>query len=466
MLTILEILMIVANFLAIVYLLLPVKSIPRFIDFMPLAAIVFLILHLFIDNEPVVLRFIPLYTFTIIMFLITLVRIFKPNHNEPKRNTLSVIRHIFSLIGLIICILIPTIIIPFYSLPGPTGEYNVGTVITDIVDENRLESFSKEEGELRKIAVQFWYPTDRTGSEVMYDISGAPISTGQEIYPVLIFSHGAFGVRMSNASAFRELASHGYIVASIDHTYHSFYTSFQDGEIVIVNNEFINNAIGVTAGDISGDETFKITHEWLDLRTADVELVIDSLKSGELGTSGEILKGHMDFNRIGLFGHSLGGASSAQVAREREDVKAAIILDGTMIGDIIGVNNDNTEILTDESFNKPLMQMYNSEFLNAEYRKGNYSPNINAYENGTHASYSLCIKDSGHLNFTDLPRISPFLSERLGIGTIDSLKCIKIVNAYTLAFFEKHLKGESSSLIEGVTVFNEVIFEQKIPEGE
>lgn len=235
MLTILEILIIVANIPVLVWALLPVKRVPRFLDFMPLASVFFLILHLFIDNEPVRLRFIPIYIFTITVFLVTIVRIFRHNPNQPKRRMLAAIGRLSGLLALAICILIPTLVLPFYSLPEPTGDFNVGTVVCDFTDKNRIETFSKEEGKSREIAVQFWYPTDRTGSEPLYDISNAPVSTLQQDYPVLIFSHGAFGIRKSNASAFRELASHGYIVASIDHTYHAFYTAFTDGRNIPVN---------------------------------------------------------------------------------------------------------------------------------------------------------------------------------------------------------------------------------------
>lgn len=199
----------------------------------------------------------------------------------------------------------------------------------------------------------------------------------------------------------------------------------------------------------------------MKLRTGDIELLMGSLKSGELGAEGALLNGHMDLTKIGLFGHSLGGAAAAQVCRERNDVGAVIVIDGTMIGDITGVGSDNTETVTGESFTKPLMLMYGSLFLDAEAKATAYLPNINAFDHVTDAAYSLCIKDSGHLNFTDLPRISPFLSGLLGVGTIDSLKCIKIVNEYTMAFFDKHLKGQPSSLLDGTTGYKEVEFQNR-----
>lgn len=463
MLTFLEILIIILNIPVIIWPLISKKKAPRYIDFMPLVAVCALILHLLIDKNTIIVRVMPLYIFTITGFLVSIPRIFKHNSKESKRTVLAYIGSISKVFLLGVCVSVPTIIIPFHSLPQPSGNFNVGTTVVDFTDSNRMEALSSKGGN-RKIAVQFWYPSDRQGSEVKYDIKNAPMSVAKEEYPLIIFSHGAFGMRMSNASTCRELASHGYIVASIDHTYQAFYTSFADGKVAIVNNNFLNEAIGVQIDDIKGEKAFDITHGWLDLRDKDIELVINNLKSGDFNTTGEILKGHMDLNNIGLFGHSLGGAASADVARIREDVKAVIVIDGTMIGDIKGLNSDNSEIITEEKFTKPLMLMYSSLFQQEEAKKTSYLPNIKAYDNATNYAYSLCIKDSGHLNFTDLPRISPFLAQKLGVGTVDSFKCIKLVNDYTLAFFDKHIKGESRSLLEGDVQNEQVEFSKRIPE--
>lgn len=466
MLTVLEILIIAANIPVLVWALLPVKRVPRFLDYMPSAAVVFMILHLFIDNEAVRFRFVPLYIFTATVFIITIRRIFSHDPNQPKHRVRAAFGRVAGLVALALAALMPVVVLPFYPLPEPTGNYDVGTAVCDLTDKNRTDAFSSEAGKNREIAVQFWYPADRTGEAPGYDIDGAPVSASQGEYPVLIFSHGAFGMRLSNASTYRELASHGYIVASIDHTYHSFFTSFADGSKVPVNMKFINDAIGAQSGQMPADEVYKASHEWLELRTADIELVIDSLESGDIGDAGKILNGHMKLNSIGLFGHSLGGAASAQVGREREEVSAVIDIDGTMIGDITGLDANGRDIVTADSYNKPVMMMYGSLFLDNEAKETSYLPNIHAYENDTEAAYSLCIKDSGHLNFTDLPRISPFLSGMLGVGKIDSLECLKIMNAYTLAFFDRYIKGQSSTLLEGESVYPEAIFDKRLPSGE
>ena len=69
-----------------------------------------------------------------------------------------------------------------------------------------MEEFT-DKGRNRFVNVEFWYP-----------------KKADEKYPLLVFSHGAYGIKASNTSTYTELASHGYVVVSIDHPYHSFYT--------------------------------------------------------------------------------------------------------------------------------------------------------------------------------------------------------------------------------------------------
>lgn len=57
-------------------------------------------------------------------------------------------------------------------------------------------------------------------------------------------------------------------------------------------------------------------------------------------------------------------------------------------------------------------------------------------------------KGAGHLNFTDLPLFSPFLAEKLGIGTADKRAAIETMNRVVLEFFNGYLKNEGAPQIE------------------
>jgi hypothetical protein len=57
-------------------------------------------------------------------------------------------------------------------------------------------------------------------------------------------------------------------------------------------------------------------------------------------------------------------------------------------------------------------------------------------------SYELVIKGSEHMNFTDLPIVSPFLSKMLGgLGDVDARYCIETTNKDILQFFDHYLKS-------------------------
>lgn len=123
------------------------------------------------------------------------------------------------------CILLTFSILPGVVFPQsdplvPTGPYTVGTTSVTLVDVARVDPFSQA-GENRKLSVQFWYPN---------------VDNGSGDFPLAVFSHGAFGYRGSNLSTFEELASNGYVVCSIDHSYHAFFAKHADGSTTFLKN--------------------------------------------------------------------------------------------------------------------------------------------------------------------------------------------------------------------------------------
>ena len=57
-------------------------------------------------------------------------------------------------------------------------------------------------------------------------------------------------------------------------------------------------------------------------------------------------------------------------------------------------------------------------------------------------SHHTYFKDSGHMNFTDLPLFAPALADLLGTGEIDATECIKTTNEIVLEYMNHYLKGE------------------------
>lgn len=340
---------------------------------------------------------------------------------------------VFAAIVILAFSLFRSFIITDYKGREVTGPYKVLEANAILTDTSRLEEF-EDDGSCREVPVYFFYPDN-----------------ADEKMPLIIFSHGAFGYYQSNTSTYMELASHGFVVASIEHPYHSIFTHDSTGKTIIADRKFLNDSMTIGTSDISEAEAYKITSEWMKLRMADMNFVIDSLKAGNTDTwyikeeqKAGVLKAVslIDASKIGLMGHSMGGATAVTCGR-REDISAVVDLDGTMLGENIGINGEEI-IINEEPYYTPLLnfqsEIHHEEAVEAERIGYVYSNNV--VMNNADTAYNTYFLNSDHMNFTDLPLFSPLLAQKLGTGTVDSGEMIDSVNAIVLDFFECYLKGE------------------------
>nr|MCR5390204.1 dienelactone hydrolase family protein [Lachnospiraceae bacterium] len=264
-------------------------------------------------------------------------------HNENKKKNLWIVLSAVLGIVLISMSMIPAFVFKDYKGRPVTGSYEVASCSAILIDETRLETYEND-GSYREVPVYFYYPSS------IEDINECSL-------PLVIFSHGAFGYYESNTSTYMELASNGYVVVSMEHPYHSLFTKDTAGKIITVDPEFFNTAINV--GNNGEAEVYEITSKWMELREADMNFALDTIIKASKDSEdddawfyvddnkekiAEILK-CADPERIGLMGHSLGGATAVTVGR-REDVSAVIDFDGTMLGENTGMKDG--EILVNE----------------------------------------------------------------------------------------------------------------------
>lgn len=329
--------------------------------------------------------------------------------------------HAMLRVVLYIVLVLPLVVFPGAQDMDVSGGYPVATSVYTWDDVSRDETFTPEE-DTRQVTVQFWYPEH-----------------AEESFPLVIFSHGAFGYRMSNYSTFVELASNGYVVCSIDHPYHAFITRQTDGKNILVDMDFLRTAMATEQGDIDGEQLYNLERGWMALRTGDMQFVLDTIleKSGEL-SSPEVFR-HIDRDAIGVLGHSMGGATAAALGREQEEVDAVIVLDGTMMGETVAYR-DGREYYIDEQYPKPILNVFNEEHGRQAATLGASYPNSFMHARSPQ-SYQVVVEGTGHLNFTDLPLVSPFLGKLLGTGEVDPAYAMEITNALVLNFFDRFLKN-------------------------
>lgn len=350
---------------------------------------------------------------------------------------------------------IPKVLFTDYAGLPTTGPYGVKMVSAILVDGNRVETF-EEDGSNREVPVYFYYP----------DITGTQMDAMQENNdgksPLVIFSHGAFGYYESNTSTYMELASHGYVVISMDHPYHSFFTTDTEGKTITVNPEFMQEAMGINGEEVTEEDVFNVSRKWMNLRVADMNLVLDSVKNSvatgsmteelwyvaDEATGQEVLSvlTMIDTEKIGLMGHSLGGATSVTVGRTREDIDAVIDLDGTMLGEQIDFV-DGEYVYYEDAYPIPLLSIDNEAHHQDSY--GTDAPYVNklVVENALDSKYTYFV-GSGHMNFTDLPLLSPILASFLGVGEIDAMECVVTMNEIVLEYFDCYLKDDGMAEIK------------------
>ena len=346
--------------------------------------------------------------------------------------------------------LTPAFLIKNYKGRPLTGQYTPVTYTAILTDNSRTEQF-EQDGTKREIPVHLFYPDE---TENIADHS----------LPLVIFSHGAFGWYQSNMSAYQELASNGYVVASIDHPYHSLFTHDTSGRLITVDRKFMQNAL--TLGNSDAEETereevFRIESEWIELRIADMNFAVDTLKSAASAndfsdwtfTEGdqkqfETAARLIDTGKIGLMGHSLGGATAVTVGK-RDDISAVIDIDGTMIGEQTDFA-DGKYVINDVPYTTPLLEIENEKahFDAVEAEKNGYIYANNVVQKNAENAYQTYFVGSGHMNFTDLPLISPFLAEKLGTGEIEPEQCTDTLNKLILDFYNCYLKGQDEFSVQ------------------
>jgi len=430
-----------------------------------------LAIHLGIEGDR--WQMIPLYSITIVLLAQWTYHLIKRKSNPTTPLKASRLRAGIGLTLSIISIL-PPILLPIPSTP--TGPYKVGTLSMVLVDDNRYEIYSETPNQPRKLMVQLWYPAEVSKKAKVttwmddIDILGpaiakylelpsffldhikyarahsylqAPLSNDFSKYPVLLFSHGWNGFRAQNTYQVEELASHGYIVIAPDHTFGAVASVFPDGTVAY------NNPQALPTGTDIPDEDFQNTADVLGQQWAgDLSFILDYLGNFEDNIGSGITSNRLDFDRIGAFGHSTGGGAVIQFCGQ--DTRCKVIMGMDPYLDPVSSQ------LLESGLDIPVLGLFSEAWIK---RGGRNEDQFTLLQ--THTSndvFKYWIKGTTHFDFSDLPAFSP-LAHTLGLkGSINGPRALRIINDYTLDFFNHYLKESEVELLnESQKVYPEVI---------
>jgi predicted dienelactone hydrolase len=250
------------------------------------------------------------------------------------------------------------------TLPTPTGSFAVGRAIYDWTDDETLDTLAPVSGTKRELLVWIWYPSTPGQPAANADYLPAPwrtaiernsgaliskfltkdlskvhpnslrnidVSPQQPSYPVVIMRGGASREVASYTTLAEDLASHGYIVVGIDAPYRTSVAVFPDGRVMKRTPE--NNP--ELCFERAGQEQFNCLNKLLNAWTADIAFVLDRLDRLNTSDMSGRFTGRLDMSRVGIFGHSFGGAQAAQFCALNSRCKAGIDIDGAPFGSVI-----------------------------------------------------------------------------------------------------------------------------------
>jgi dienelactone hydrolase len=313
----------------------------------------------------------------------------------------------------------------------------------------------------------FWYAHLNRVRTNSYD---AGISPAMDPYPVVIYSHAFIGLPTENTILMEELASQGYIVFSIGHSYETIVSVFPEGEVVGTDYEYIFEVYDDNYEQeaqlyedydqaASLEEKMEIirkiavvdesSNAMISARIADAILLMDELEI--LNSSNGIFAGMLDLDNVGIMGYSLGGSTAINASISDRRFKAAINIDGWPYGE---------PLVSDKVMTQPFLLINNAAEYNGEVEI--LARDMQLARTAGDA-YSLTIEETEHTNFWDFPMFFKIYKYLGYWGPIDALRLAEIENAYVTAFFDQYLKGEDVPLLDGRSAFSEVEFEVKVP---
>lgn len=391
------------------------------------------------------------------------------------------------------------VLFPVTHLPKPSGKLAVGVRTFEVTDASRKGVFHAKADEPRRLLVRIWYPAgDVAGlktrpyfTQIEADTTArslgallkfppfftylkhvgansyedAPLAPGLARAPVVIYSHGYTSFLGQNTALMEELASHGYVVFSLQHTFDSAATVFPNGDVAPQDPKLIRLAsadpgprtkaeIDTLAGAALDDrltarlilrekalkDADRLTQSG-EVWAADRIFLHDQLQAGAVPAEVRPILAASDLTRVGEMGMSFGGATAGTVCMRDKRCAAGINLDG---GDFPFYGFDAAMPVPFLMFHSDMANMYKAMGVEPKgptrgFNEFSYEPIASA---GTRADvYRVQLKGAQHLGLSDL---SLFMRRPVRdpiLGSTPAAVMIGAQNDFVRGFFDHHLRG-------------------------
>ena len=215
--------------------------------------------------------------------------------------------------------------------------------------------------------------------------------------------------------------------------------------VVLPDGRVIARAPQNNADLVSGSEQEQLANKLVQAWSADTGFALDELERLNTSDPSGRFLGRLDMQRVGVFGHSLGGATALQFCHDDPRCKAGIDVDGAPLGTVFGkgVTQPFLFLLSDHKGESDAGQPESIRQAGA---------NIHSiYDRLPNDRRSMImIRGAGHYMFSDdeallKSHIVLRTLRMLGVVGIDGRRQLAVTTYCVHSFFDAYLKGTSVS---------------------
>jgi len=355
------------------------------------------------------------------------------------------------------------------TLPAPAGHFAVGRTTYAWVNNTRTDELAPSSGAKREVVVWIWYPSAAATSAAPVEYLPAPwrsalaqhsgalmsqfftrdlslvrahstsdpeVSPERPSYPVVIMRAGGGALTTDYTTLTEDLASHGYIVVGFDAPYRTFVVVLPDNRVVIrpPTNDPEN---------LQADQANRLINRLLPMWTSDTAFVVTQLGHLNAADPSGKFTGRLDMQRLGMFGHSFGGATALQFCHDDPRCKAGIDMDGAPFGSVVP-----------EGLKQPFMFIFSdhSRELSDPASRQILVDIQSIYRRLPSGRLLITIRQANHFSFSDQMLLKSHyligLLRLFGFGGLEGRRGLAITAEYVRTFFDVYLKDAPIALLD------------------
>jgi dienelactone hydrolase len=354
------------------------------------------------------------------------------------------------------------------TLPAPTGHFAVGRTTYTWVNNVETDELAPSPGAKREVVVWIWYPAANATSAPsvkylptawrlalaqhssvlmsqfltrdlslvhVHSTSDPDVSSEQPSYPVVILRAGGGALTTDFTTLAEDLPSHGYIVVGFDAPYRTFV-------VVLPDNRVVTRPPTNDPENLPPDQANRLINRLLLMWTSDTKFVVSQLEHINAADPSGKFTGRLDMQRLGMFGHSFGGAQTLQFCHDDSRCKAGIDIDGAPYGSVVqeGLKQPFLFIFSDHGREPPDPA---SRKIHADFQS--------IYDRSPNGRLVITIRGANHFSFSDQMLLKSHyvigLLRLFGFGSLEARRGLAITTEYVHTFFEVHLKDAPAALL-------------------